>query len=408
MVYGGDCIAKIDGKTVFVPYAIPGEKLEVEIEKENRDYSVAKIVNILEPSPKRVEPFCKYYGVCGGCNMQHISDDYQKELRKSILEDAFIREDVDFPEVKVISASPTAYRTRFQFHDGGMMQKLSNSIVPIENCPCASKEINKYLSEIPFEQRPRGRIHVFGSEKIVSIPDDYDKIIVADDSLAQKRISEKKSRPQAGKRVNGKKIKQIRPRFEGTVSVPVNACTVRLCGKDIAFDVQGFFQSNLDVLEETIPKITEGLGGKNVLDMYAGCGTFSVFLADLFENVVLVEHNRDALVFAEQNLAGKKHESFGLSGETWTKYHAQTFVERNGAFDAAVVDPPRSGMEKSVRKWLSESGIPSIRSLSCDIATQARDVKFLVRNGGYKLKELYLLDFYPQTGHIESLAVLEK
>ncbi len=133
-----------------------------------------------------------------------------------------------------------------------------------------------------------------------------------------------------------------------------------------------------------------------------------MFLADLFENVVLVEHNRDALVFAEQNLAGKKHESFGLSGETWTKYHAQTFVERNGAFDAVVVDPPRSGMEKSVRKWLSESGIPSIRSLSCDIATQARDVKFLVRNGGYKLKELYLLDFYPQTGHIESLAVLEK
>ena len=106
MVYGGDCIAKIDGKTVFVPYAIPGEKLEVEIIKENRDYSVAKIVNILEPSPNRVEPFCKYYGLCGGCNMQHISDAHQKELRKSILEDAFFREGVVLPEVKVISASP--------------------------------------------------------------------------------------------------------------------------------------------------------------------------------------------------------------------------------------------------------------------------------------------------------------
>ncbi len=407
MVFGGDCIAKIDGKTIFVPYAIPGEKLEVEIIKENRDYSVARIVNIIEPSPHRVQPFCKYYGVCGGCNMQHISTEHQAELRASILEDAFKREGLEPPKIKVISASPQGYRTRYQFHDGGMMQRLSNNIVKIDQCPCAVEEINHYLKEIPAQERPLGRVHVFGSKKISSIPDGYDKIIIADETIAGRKAKDREIREKRSKKSNGKKIKQIRPRFEGTVSVQNNLCTVDIYGKKVAFDVQGFFQSNLDVLELTIPKIIQGLEGKNVLDMYAGCGTFSVFLADKFEKVTLVEHNRDALVYAEQNLAGKKHESFGLSGETWVKYHLQGCVEHNGDFDAVVIDPPRSGMEKAVCQWLSHSNIPQIRSMSCDAATHARDIKFLAR-GGYALKELYLLDFYPQTCHIESLAVLEK
>lgn len=407
MVFGGDCIAKIDGKTIFVPYAIPGEKLEVEIVRENRDYSVAKIIKILEPSPHRVQPFCKYYGLCGGCNMQHISNEHQQQLRASILADAFKREDLEIPEIQIISGDPMGYRTRFQFHNGGMMQKRTNEIVAIDNCPCATAEINHYLTEVPPTERPEGRIHVFGTDKIVSIPEGYDKLIIADETIAEKKAASKAMREGRGKKANGKKIKKIRPRFEGTVSVQNNLCTVAISDKNISFDVQGFFQSNLQVLEKTVPKIVEGLQGKNVLDMYAGCGTFSVFLADRFEKVTLVEHNRDALVYAEQNLAGKRHESFGLSGETWVKYHAQNCIDANGSFDAVVIDPPRSGMEKNVCQWLSKSDIPQVRSMSCDIATHARDIKFLVR-GGYKLKELYLLDFYPQTGHIESLAILEK
>ena len=135
--------------------------------------------------------------------------------------------------------------------------------------------------------------------------------------------------------------------------------------------------------------------------MYAGCGTFSVFLADIFKEVTLVEHNRDALVFAEENLKGIKHQSFGLSGEKWVQ------TAENKYFDAVVIDPPRSGMEKEVCKWLCKSKIPQIRSVSCDPATHARDLSFLLK-AGYELKKLYLLDFYPNTSHIESLAILER
>lgn len=392
MVFGGDCIAKIDGKTVFIPYAIPGEKLEVEIVEERRDYSTARIVSILEPSSHRVQPFCPLYGKCGGCNMQHIDPAFQIELRSSILQDSFLREGITVPSVDVICGASTNYRSRFQFHDGGLMEKASNNVLPLDNCPCAVPEINEWLKSTPVEKRPRGRVHVFASDKIVSKT--QNKIIIAVEP------PDRKDEKLVGKH-------KMMPRFQGTVFSPENNCTVNLGGKNITFDVQGFFQSNMCVLEKTIAAVTENLSGTNALDMYSGAGTFSVFLADHYSNLTLVEHNRDALVYAEQNLAGKKHESFGVSGEKWVLEHAASCTARNGKYDAVIVDPPRSGMEKSVCQWLCASDIPQIRSISCDSATHARDAKFLIRSG-YNLKKLYLLDFYPQTCHIESLALFEK
>ena len=395
MVFGGDCIGKISGKTVFVPYSLPEEELEIEITRETRDYCNARIVKIITPSPHRTEPFCPHYGICGGCTLQHADPEYQTELRKSVLKDAFLREGLDVPEIKVIAGNPREYRSRFQFHDGGLMRRMSNEIIPIDFCPCASKEINAYLSETPFKKRPAGRIHVFGSEKLIS----HKGIAVA------RELRESGSQME---KISGKKhAKKIRPRFEGTVPVAENKCTVEISGKKITFDAQGFFQSNMEVLEKSVALITGGLEGNHVLDMYSGCGTFSVFLADRFNHVTMVEHNKGAVVFAEQNLAGKSHESYGLSGETWVKYHAEKCIASHGKFDAVVIDPPRSGMEKSVCQWLTKSGIPKIRSVSCDPATLARDIRFLLR-GGYKISDLYLLDFYPQTCHIESLACLEK
>ena len=141
------------------------------------------------------------------------------------------------------------------------------------------------------------------------------------------------------------------------------------------------------------------------MDLYSGCGTFSAFLADSFNEVQLVEHNRDALVFAEQNLFGKKHVSFGQSGEQFVKMRRE-LIKHPESFDAVVVDPPRSGIERGVTDWLIAEKTHQIRAVSCDPATQARDVSRLVR-GGYTLTRLYLLDFYPQTSHIESLACLE-
>lgn len=393
IVFGGNSLAKIDGKNVFVPFAIPGETLEVQITKNYKDYDVAEITSIINPSKHRVEPPCKYYKKCGGCNMLHIDYDFQKKLRTQILSDLFLQQGIDVQnQIEIISGQNCNYRCRFQLNNGGLSERSSNNIIPIEECYCAEKKINEYLQNTPFDKRPKGRIPLFGSE----FSEKNVLIYQEKQSFQEKNTSYiKNSRKQ--------KIKK-NVHFAGTVYSPENSITVMLNGKNISFDVRGFFQSNLFVFEKVLNLIVQNLeGGENILDMYAGCGSISAFLSDLYENVVLVEHNRDALVYAEQNLIGRKHTSFGMSGASWIKNCASTCQP----FDACVIDPPRSGMEKEVCDYLCNSNIKQIISLSCDPSTHARDCKKLIE-AGYKIKKIYLLDFYPNTSHIESLVVFQK
>jgi len=392
LVFGGNSLGKINGKTVFVPYAIPGEELEVNIIESKRDYDVAEIVEIIKPSEHRVKPDCKYYGKCGGCNMLHIDGNYQKELRKQILSDIFEQNGVNLNDIKIIDGPDCNYRARFQLNDGGLSEKHSNVIVPVTNCLCAEAPVNEYFANTSFEERKNGRIHLFGSDFIQQDT----KLLISKQEKVQKGIQTNKTKKKL-------KLKENHY-FAGTIASPENTITVNLAGKNLSFDVRGFFQSNLFVFEKVLKFISSNLPPcENVLDMYSGCGSISAFIADKAENVVLVEHNRDALVFAEQNMAGKKHISYGVSGENWVKNYASMCP----AFDACVIDPPRSGMEKAVRDYLCKSNIPVIFSMSCDPATNARDCAELIK-AGYSLEEMYLLDFYPNTSHIESLAILVK
>lgn len=393
--FGGNCIAKLNGKNVFIPFAIPGEKLEIEITEQHRDYDLASITKILEPSPKRIVPACPHYYKCGGCNMMHIDEKSQIEFRKEILKDCFERNGINVPEIQTVSGNNLGYRARFQLNNGGLSEKGSNRIIPITECKIAERAVNDWLKNNPVERRPKGRCHLFCSEKVVSSGG-----ITGINYAVSEEQQFKTDDFQKLKKKN-KNIKQAKKRYSGTQLSAQDIVTVKLLDKNVSFDVRGFFQSNLEVLEKSINEVCRNLAGNSVLDMYAGCGTFSVFLADYFKKVTLVEHNRDALVFAEQNLAGKPHESYGLSGEKWIE------TNKDAYFDAVVIDPPRSGMERGVREYLKKSGISQIRSVSCDPTTHARDIADLLK-AGYKLERLYLLDFYPNTSHIESLAVLEK
>lgn len=397
IVFGGNCLAKIKGKNVFVPFAIPGEKINVEIVQQKRDYDVAKIVEILEPSPNRINATCRYYERCGGCNLMHIDPEHQRQLRKNILKDTFERNgvNVDVSSIEVIYGDNLNYRCRFQLNDGGMSARGSNEIIPIGECSCAVPEINKWLKEQDFKSRPKGRCHLFGCDNVIESSGISGQKVTISVEEERKQIDY-----QSLKKKN-KNIKQTKKRYSGTTLNASDIIKIDILGKKISFDVKGFFQSNISVLEKSIQAVCSGLQGFSCLDMYAGCGTFSVFLAEKFKELTLVEHNRDALVFAEQNLSGLPHQSIGLSGAKWAE------ANPNAYFDAVVIDPPRSGMEKEVCDWLCKSKIPQVRSVSCDPATHARDISRLLK-AGYNLKKLYLLDFYPNTSHIESLAVLEK
>lgn len=396
ITFGGKSLGKIDGKNVFIPYAIPGETLEIEIIEQKKDYDNAKIVKIVNPSEHRVKPECPYYEKCGGCNMMHIDSEYQKELRKQILIDIYRQNGINIEnKTDIIDGPANNYRARFQLNDGGLSQKNSNIIVPVTSCLCAEAPINDYLKNTDFKNRPKGRIHLFGSKFI----EDENNLKITQEINDVKNTNLNKIKGNKSKKL---KIKENHY-FSGTIASPENTITVNLADKKLTFDVRGFFQSNLFVFEKVVKLICNNLyGGKNILDMYSGCGSISAFLSDKYENVVMVEHNRDAIVYAEQNLSGKKHVSYGMSGESWVK-NCSGFCEK---FDACVIDPPRSGMEKEVCAYLCKSEIPQIISMSCDPATHARDCSKLI-NSGYELEKMYLLDFYPNTSHIESLAIFK-
>ncbi|OJF77714.1 MAG: hypothetical protein BKP49_01680 [Treponema sp. CETP13] len=377
IVSGGDCIGKINGKTIFVSGALPGETVEIKITSQKKDYDKACVTKIIKPSEHRVKPFCPLYGICGGCNLQIADFEYQSTLRKQIMEDllsrTFYHLNVILPKIEVITGKETEYRNRFQFTEGGLQKKAKNESVKLKDCPVAVPEIRKFLSNKTNQKKIKyGRTYVFA-----------DKSIQGDSKV-------------------------ITDLTENTL------CTINLQAEgddqthNILFDVRGFFQSNLDLLQKTIPYLTEDLAGDHLLDMYAGVGTISVFAGKNFKKVSLVEHNKKALAFAKKNLQhlinnGIEINTFPLSGERWVK----TLKPEQSNFDAIIVDPPRSGIEKSVLTWLSTSTVKTIRYMSCNPVTLARDAKVLVQNG-YTIERLFMLDFYPQTSHIEALAWFKK
>ena len=173
MVFGGNCVAKITqgqnaGKTVLIQGALPNEIVEVEFITSTKDYEIAKVVKIIEKSPYRIEPKCKNFGVCGGCNLQFATEEYQMQLRTEILQDIFsvLEKETELPKIKVVSDNSWNYRNRFQFHKGGLMEAKSNKSVKIENCPIASDEINYFLNDKQTLNNPiflnASRYYVFG------------------------------------------------------------------------------------------------------------------------------------------------------------------------------------------------------------------------------------------------------
>ncbi len=361
IVFGGKSLAKIENKTVFVEGSLPNETVEIQITKEKKDYSEAIATKIIEPSEHRIEPFCTVYDQCGGCNLQIVDYEYQLQLKRDILHDLFSRNKVTLPEIQTITDNPMEYRSRFQFSHGGLKAKNSNAIIPLTDCPCAVPEIRAVLQNPKNKLKPHDRLHVFAHKNVCN----SEKLVLGLD--------------------NGK-----------------SELSLRVLDKIITFDARGFFQSNIAMLEKTIPLIVDGLQGNHLLDMYSGVGTLSLFAADKFNQVTLVEHNKNALQFAQTNFstAGfKNFETFAMSGENWAK------KAKKHEFDSLIIDPPRSGIEKPLLQWLCSEKIPTVRYLSCDPSTLARDMKSLL-DAGYVIDTFYLLDYYPHTHHMECLVLL--
>lgn len=370
MVFGGSCIAYTDGAAVFIPYSLPKETLEISIIKKHKNYSEAKVEKILVPSQQRIEPLCRFFYSCGGCNLQFADDGYQKTLRYAAAVEAFeratkLKSGKDY-ECTFVSGSDWGYRSRFQFHISAakrFAQKMqnSNALAEIDDCPVAVPEIRKWLHAGAKNFQSGQRLHIFSS---------HGKI------FTEHNASE---------------------------------CFTEILGIKIAFNPLGFFQSNVKMTEKVIAAILkDSVPNGRVLDFYSGVGTFSLFAADYAKEIHLVEHNRHALNYAKMNVSylnfsSKKCAEFfyhAINGENWIKTESSKLK-----FDYAFVDPPRSGIDKVSLEWFCRSRIPQLWYISCDPVSFARDTATLL-SAGYKIQKYYLFDFYPQTHHIETVCLL--
>ena len=370
IVFGGKALARIDGKTVFIPFALPDEELDTTITANKRDYSEAVIKKIITPSPHRIGPACSYFGRCGGCNLQMADNSYQQTLRQAMVAELFGRAHIapERPPV-FIAGSAWEYRNRFQFHTDkngtiGMHGFASNTVIPVHDCPIAVPALRTVLQQDELQKLfPRSkkidkdRYHVFAQNVVYS---------------------------------------PIHPNASAQV-------------KDIIlnFSVFGFFQSNIAALEKLIDPVSDIPPCTRILDFYAGVGTFSAFLTDKAAELHLVEHNERALITAKQNLdriIAKKNSPcrcffHTVSDTEWPDIPAAQLV-----YDAVVIDPPRQGIHERALTYLGQAKIPRIHYVSCNPATFVRDAKKLI-SLGYRFIEYHLFDFYPQTHHCELLGI---
>ncbi len=371
---GGAGILRWQGKTVFVDYTAPGDYIRGTIFEESPSWARAALQKIEDYSPLRTESPCPNYGRCGGCSLQHISYEAQLEIKKKLMADHFERigSVKAIPPITAVPSDPYGYRNRMQFHRlpkpkagqsrVGLKARGSENVISVESCPIADSGIQRALKHkelIPPPSLDRFTVYSRGTTFL-----------------------------QEGKQAQGR---------------------VNLLGSRIRMDAGVFFQSNgqvLEILLQNIRSLAETVDHSlPAADFYCGVGTFALFLQDLFPSLDLMEENPRALALAKENITHTGARFFSYSDEQWAKQAEKKTQEHRYGF--MVLDPPRQGLSSAMRTFLGKSGPSLVAYVSCDPVTQARDCKSLIQ-AGYKLDKLELYDFYPQTAHMESLAVLRR
>jgi 23S rRNA (uracil1939-C5)-methyltransferase len=368
LIPGGEGLARHDGRVVFVAGVLPGEEVTVEITEAKKDFARARLVEIVKASPDRVAPACPVAGSCGGCDWLHIDAAAQARQKIELVRDSLRRmAGFDWPQLEIETGAPFGYRNRIQAHtDGsgklGFLERGGHGFVPVSACPVAHASLQPLLAE-GTRSRQQGRFLAFGHS----------------DPAGSPRLHREDKDPNA-------------------------EVEITILDKKIRFPLKGFFQSNVEMMERLIPYALEGLAGKVALDLYAGVGLFGAFLGNHFERVVCIEFNHYALRYAKQNVPGNDNEFLAEPVEKVVELRGNPLAQERA--DAAVIDPPREGLDKAVRAWLRDKPVEKLVYVSCNPVTLARDLKDLLA-GPYELTDLKLFDFYPQTSHIEAVAKLK-
>jgi 23S rRNA (uracil1939-C5)-methyltransferase len=385
MVYGGDGLARPGGQALLAPFVLPGEKVRIGIIERSNQLIRARPLEILTPSPSRRPAPCPYFGACGGCHYQHLADNEQTGVKAGILRETLRRIGKFEPPgpVEVISGPPFGYRNRARFHlEGrriGYHEMGSSRLHAIDECAVCSPKLQQVHATLRGMTRDRRWPQFLRMVEIFTNENDVQLNVVRADRPVARRFFDWCAGTIEGYR-------------DG-------ALTYEAAGFRFRVSRDAFFQVNRFLTGQLVEEALKGAGGETALDLYSGVGLFALPLASRFRSVTAVEAGAAAC----RDLRFNVREA-GLIVPAHQK-SAESFLESSQTkFDFAAADPPRSGLGVKVAQKLLELRPKHLVVVSCDPATLARDLAILRQ--GYSIEQITMIDLFPQTFHIETIARL--
>jgi 23S rRNA (uracil1939-C5)-methyltransferase len=416
MAFGGDAVGRLDdGRVVFVPLAIPGETVRIQIVEERKGYARARLLEVPEPSPDRVEPPCRFFGLCGGCRWQHIAYPAQLRFKTEIVRAQLERigRQVDPPVSPMLGMEvPWAYRNHVRLQvDGrgrvGYHALRSHDVVPVDECRITHELLNELWDalDVEFEglRRIALRAGIATGEQMVIFEGD-------DPELPELEVD--------------MPISCLYQVSSGVADVEADSAPVEglvvLAGESViherllerTFRISGpsFFQTNTLQAEQLVRVVGEFLAlrpGEALLDVYCGVGTFALSLGAEAGRLMGIEGSPWAIEDAVANAEAMDLDAELIEGDVAEALTGMADEGEDISFDAVVMDPPRAGCTPETLRALAHTGASRIVYVSCDLTTLARDVRIL-SDLGYALRAVRPVDMFPQTGHVECVTLMSK
>jgi len=432
-------IAKNEGLVIFVQNACPKDKVKIKITKLNKNWANAEIVEILEKSPHRVEPFCAMQKVCGGCQIQFIDYDYQLELKREIIEDAM--KTIGNIEVEVKNPVPSPenkhYRHKVQYPIqqtkvskrllAGYYKPKSHEIINIKHCPiqpAICDEIIEFIRNSAYnfaisgyDEKKHGgdlrhvvlRVSNATDKTLVTLVVNSTKIFDRLQDLAQSIYDNFKEVSGVCVNYNPKKTNVILGENTELVAGK-DFVKERILDKTFRIGPKTFFQINPKSAENIFAfvkeYIKEHFESPTVLDAYAGVTSFGISVSDICKKVVSVEESKESVALASDTLELNEIKNVELHNMDTQKFFAKELQTKKRKFDVIILDPPRKGCTEACLEDAIKLCRGKIIYISCNPATLARDLKFLSEKGA-KVEFIQPFDMFCHTYHIESVAVID-
>ncbi|MFY9904353.1 MAG: class I SAM-dependent RNA methyltransferase [Terriglobales bacterium] len=443
LIYGGDGLARTpagpDGRSmaVFVPFVLPGERVEAEIRREKSGFARASVSQLIDASPDRIEARCPYFRQCGGCHYQHISYQRQLQFKANILRETFQRiAKIDLPsEIQLHPSPPWNYRnrTRLQVRASpefalGYLRFGSHEFLPIRECPISSPLLNRALARLVELGGLNCPAAIEEIELFADAPDEHllawafcgrdadRKDLLPWAESLQRELPQIRGMTFFSSRRSSEQRFEEDASTDASVLAQAGAKSIRYRTNNHEYQVSAgaFFQVNRYLIDELISVVTANASGDLALDLYAGVGLFSVPLAEKFRHILGVEASHTSHADFVQNVPANvkavvaRTSDFLRRDYPKSDYRSSDYPKNRPVRqrpDLVVLDPPRTGAGKAVIASLVELGAPRVRYVSCDPATLARDIALLLA-AGYRVEEAHLFDLFPETFHIESVLLL--